>query len=418
MRLAINGRFYAAEVTGVQRFAREIASRLCERTAVTLLLPRGVEPPEVTGSPRVLRGRLRGHAFEQLEVPAMTSAAGCDATLHLSGTLPVRGGPHIAVLHDVLPLTNPEFFSRRFARWYGFVLRTGAPRAAALITVSEWSKREIVRTLGVAASSVSVVLQGIAPFDRPADPITVREARQRLGLPAEFVLALGDGDARKNLAFLGEVMATWRQRHATAIPLVIVGSTTQRVHGRSVRGLRRARDRALSRARYVDQRPPLSRDPPDIVRPGRVSDRDLHALYTAASALCFPSLAEGFGRPPLEAAACGTPAIVAPIASARETLDNAALAVPLDPALWADALHELLSDPLARAALLEGAKPVLARMSWDACADRVLDICQSAIGQPRGQAASVNPDVLEMTNGEMPARGEDRREQSSAATGR
>ena len=354
MRLAINGRFYAAAVTGVQRFAREITQRLCARTDVTLLLPRGTEPPPLPGPPRLVYGHLRGHAWEQIETPALARSAGCDVTLHLSGTLPIGRGTHVAVLHDVLPLTNPEWFSWRFARWYRTVLRSAAPRAAAIITVSEWSRREIVRVLGVDAARVHTIVQGIGPFAAPADPANVRAVRERFSLPDRFVLALGAGDPRKNIPFLSDVLAAVEERRGSSPPLVLVGASSRRIHGRGA-GPR------------VDGH-----------RLGRVSDAELRALYTAAAVVCFPSLAEGFGRAPLEALSCGTPAIAATYASAAETLADAALLLPLDARRWAEALDSLMDDAGARAAQLARSRPTLAAMSWDACAERVLEICVAA----------------------------------------
>ncbi len=354
MRLAINGRFYAAAVTGVQRFAREVTHRLCERVPATVLVPRRTETPALPGSPAIARGRLHGHVWEQLEAPRQARAAGCDLTLHLSGTLPARGGPHVAVLHDVLPLTNPEWFSWRFARWYAAVLRSGAPRAAALITVSEWSKREIVRVLRVDPERVHVVLQGIGPFAAPAEPALTRAVRDRFALPDRFMLALGAGDPRKNVQFLRAVRTSWHERWGAPPPLVIVGEAAARVHGRA--------ERPFADALWL----------------GRVRDDELHGLYTLATVLCFPSLAEGFGRAPFEAAACGTPSITADYASAAETLGDAAVTLPLDAARWAAALRTLFEDGEARAGLLARATQRLENMRWENCAERVLDICRAA----------------------------------------
>jgi glycosyltransferase involved in cell wall biosynthesis len=367
-RLAINGRFYAARVTGVQRFAREVTARLCGHVETTLLLPRGpAPPPAVAASARIVRGRLRGHVWEQIEAPALARAADCDVLLNLSGTAPVRGGPHVVVLHDVLPLTHPHWFSWRFARWYRFVLHRAAPRAAAIITVSEWSKREIVRTLGVEASRVFVVRQGIGPFDAPAPADTVRAVRSRWQLPDGYVLAIGAGDPRKNTGFLAAVGEAWQRRWPDPPALVVVGEPTPRVYGR-----RRVEP---GHARLV----------------GRVTDDELRALYSGAAAVCFPSKAEGFGRAPLEAASCGVPCIAADYASARETLGGCALIVPLDAARWAESLRELLHDTGLRERLVARGRELTSRMSWDACAARVLDVCRAAAlgGRPDASATTL-----------------------------
>jgi glycosyltransferase involved in cell wall biosynthesis len=357
MRLGINGRFYRAPVTGVQRFAREVTDRLCDLADVTLLLPRGVEPPHELRA-RTVGGRLTGHAWEQLELPARARAAGCNVTLHLSGTAPVHGGPHVVVIHDVLPLTHPHWFSRRFARWYATVLPPAVRNAAAVLTVSAWSRDEIVRVLG-RPSGLAIVTQGITPFDGPASDTEVGAVRTRFGLPDRWLLAVGRSDPRKNHAFLADVLAELRRR-GRAIPLVIVGDAAPRVHGR---------------------RPGI--DGADVFTPGHVTDHELRSLYTGAIALCFPSLAEGFGRPPLEAAACGTPSLVADLPAIAPDGRTAGLALPLDPAAWADAITRLEQDADLRARTVQRVRGEAFDMSWDACAAQVLDACTAAARDAR-----------------------------------
>jgi glycosyltransferase involved in cell wall biosynthesis len=360
MRLGISGRFYGADVTGVQRFAREVAHRLIAKADVTLLLPRGVQARGEQHA-TIRSGRLRGHIWEQLEAPAMARAANVELTLHLSGTAPVRDGPAIMAVHDVLPLTNPEWFSWRFVRWYSFVLRNAAPRAAAIITVSEWSKREIIRTLGVPAHRVHVVLQGIGPFDVPAPATAVHAARERWGLPDRFVLALGANDPRKNVGFVSDVMSSWARRWGDPPAVVVAGGEAPRVHGHG--------HADVAGARVL----------------GRVTDDELRALYTAATAVCFPARAEGFGRTPLEAAACGTPSLVANYGSAREAIDGAALILPLDAAVWAESLYRLFNNADERDAVVQRARERTALMSWDACAEHIFEVCTSVAQEVRAR---------------------------------
>jgi glycosyltransferase involved in cell wall biosynthesis len=112
---------------------------------------------------------------------------------------------------------------------------------------------------------------------------------------------------------------------------------------------------------------------------GHVEDDELHALYTAASVLCFPSRAEGFGRPPLEALACGTPAVVADYAAAEEVMGDVARIVPLDVDAWVDALSTILR---------EGRRPEVCgslntRHRWDLAAEMVAAACEDAAVERR-----------------------------------
>jgi glycosyltransferase involved in cell wall biosynthesis len=355
MRLGVNGRFYAARVTGVQRFALEVASRVLEDA--TLFLPAKAEPPPgLPSSARVVHGRLSGHAWEQLELPGLQRRAGCDAMLHMAGTAPLGSAGDVLVIHDVLPLTDPAWFSAGFRRWRGTVLRRASPRAARVVTVSEWARREILRTLRIAPHRVVVADQGLEPFDRPAAPDLVDSLRARRSLHGPFLLAVGAGDPRKNLPFLGRVLRRWRERGEEPPPLVVVGEPHPHLFT------------------------PAGGWPGevDVRLLGRVDDAELHALYTAASALCFPSRAEGFGRPPLEALACGTPAVVADYAAAREVLGDGACILPLDPDAWVDALRPLLSG-----ARTNPPAAVAARYRWDAAAERVREACEAVAAERR-----------------------------------
>lgn len=370
MRIGINGRFYAAGVTGVQRFAREIAARICATADVVLLMPRSTDPPgELAGTVHTVRGRLDGHSWEQLELPRSARAAGCDVVLNLSGTAPVAGGPQVMTVHDVLPLTNPEWFSRAFSTWYRAVIPRAARAAAAIVTVSAESKWEIERVLRVNGERVHVVAQGLAPFDRPASREDCRDTLAALGIERPFLLAAGHGDPRKNIGFLTEVLRRWRERGVAPPLLVVTGVSRRRIHG------------AWPRA---------DRSGGDVMPVGHVSDREMHALYTAASAFCFPSLAEGFGRPPLEAVGCGTRAVVAPFAGAVARFGEIARVLPLDPDIWADVLAKLVQVGGREAA--SAGPPVTsadlaARFSWDSAAVRVLDACRVAVDVGTGEAA-------------------------------
>lgn len=352
MRLGINARFLDAPVTGVQRFAREVVPLLLDAADCVLLTPRGSEVPAAwRGRAAIVEGALRGHAWEQLELPRRARAAASDVVLHLSGTAPLRGGRDVMIVHDLLPITHPEWFAPRFARWYRFVVPRAAARCARVLTVSSASRDAIRDRLGIAPGRIHVVGQGVAPF-APAAADAVRRARHIFDLPGPYVLATGAGDARKNLDFLAQVAAKWRHANAGAPPVVAVGEAAAHVHGR---------------------RAPV----PEGVRPlGRVSDAELAALYTAAGAFAFPSVAEGFGRPPLEAMACGAPAVVADSAAAREVAAEARI-VPLDADAWVAALRAALAEDPARRA--ERAARVAARFTWRDAAAGVLAACRSAL---------------------------------------
>ena len=357
MKIGINGRFYGARVTGVQRFAREVSSRLYERGDVVLFLPRSSPPPDnLPGHVPVVEGRLSGHLWEQLELPERASRAAVDVVLHLGGTGSARGARNVIVVYDLTPLTHPEWFTPAFRAWFRVAMGVSAQRAKALVTISEWSRSELTRVLRIDPARIRVVSQGLEPFSGPASADSVERVRRRWELPERFLLALGGRNPRKNIRFLAAVLERWAERFGCAPALIIVGEEYAWLHSR----IDLPADGTL-----------------DVRFLGHVEDDDLHALYTAASVFCFPSLAEGFGRPPLEAMACGTPAVVAGYGCAAEVLGDAAPIVPLRADAWIDALRPIIEDDREHAEWSARARAHSSRYRWDAAIDDLIDVCRS-----------------------------------------
>jgi glycosyltransferase involved in cell wall biosynthesis len=360
MRLGINGRFLAAPSTGVQRFALEVTRRLASRPDVTVYLPRAVEWPGALTAPlRISRGSLSGPLWEQLELPGRARSEGMSVVLHPASAAPLVGGPHVVVLHDVLPLARPGDFTLRYRVWMSLAHVRAAQRAQAVVTVSDWSAQEIVRRCGIPRERVSVVEQAPSPLDAPASPAEVQVMRARYGLRERYVLAVVGADPRKGAAFLERMWSEWTAADARP-DLVLVGRRAGSAH------------RSASREGTVA----------GVRRVGDVSDADLRALYTGAAALLHPSEAEGFGRPPLEALACGTRVIAAPYGPARSVLGTAADFLELDPALWRVAITTLLRESSeVRADRIARGRAWAARFDWDRTVDRIWSVCEAALAE-------------------------------------
>jgi len=223
--------------------------------------------------------------------------------------------------------------------------------AERVLTVSRWSADQLIQLVGVDPDRVDVVTQGVEPFHQPASADVVRSVQKRWSLPPEYVLTVDGGDPRKNSTFLTGVMEDLASKLGRKVALVVAGQP-RHVHRSS---------------------PSLEPVSQNVVDVGPVTDEELHGLYTGASVFCFPSLAEGFGRPPLEAVACGTPAVVAEYGPAREVMGGGAEILPLDRATWTAMLDDLLSDADRRRDLVARGRQVAARYRWDRTCDQVLE---------------------------------------------
>ena len=373
-----------AHATGVQRFAFEIARRLWIPVEDRVLfLPRGVAPPaDIPEGVAVLGGLMTGHAWERFELTRLGRRAGCDVFLHLANTLPGGGGPHVVVVHDVEPLVRPDAFAASFVAWYRWAVAPAVRRAARVVTVSRASARMIVEVVGVDPDRIRVADQGAAPLDVPADVAAVAAVQRRFALGGPYLLAVGGSDPRKNVAFLRVVIARWRVRRGrgeglgAAPALVVVNGGDARIF------------------------PGHGPEPLEVcsgeLRLGRMDDASLRALYTGAAALAFPSLSEGFGRPPLEAMACGTPVVAARYPAAPEVLGDAAELLPLEPDVWVDVLDGILrEDPAAAASRRERGRARAAAHSWDAGVEVVLAACREAAGEGDSTANSPAPRYAE-----------------------
>jgi glycosyltransferase involved in cell wall biosynthesis len=238
-----------------------------------------------------------------------------------------------------------------------------------VVTVSAWSAREIARLVGIDRARIRIARQGVAPLDRPADPAVVAAMRARHGLAERYFVATAGGDPRKGEAFLRDVWQAWPE----APELVVAGAHARHVHGANGHAVQE-RVRAL----------------------GYVPDEELRALYTGAVALLHPSRLEGFGRPPLEALACGTRVVAAPYGAAPEVLGETCDLLPPDVEVWRTHLAGLLGETCqARAERVDAGRRLAATYRWEDAASAVLDACREACGDaPPGASPGASPDGI------------------------
>lgn len=311
-----------AEIGGVERVARALVTEL----------PR-LRPSRyrVLRPPAALAHRA-GHAWEQAVLPLRAGAGRARLVLSPANLAPLAlGRRNVVVIHDAAALRHPEWYGRAYVAWQRALLPRLARSAGRVVTVSEFSKREIVDAMGAPPDRVVVVPNGVDErFTPDAD---AGGARRALGLERPYVLAVGTRIARKNLAALDAAARALAAERG--VELVTAGS------GRAY--MRAEGDTALRALGYV-------------------AEEHLPGLYAGASALVMPSLYEGFGLPCLEAMRSGTPVVAADRAALPEVCGGAALLFdPEDPDAVLAALRQALDYP---AGLRERGLEHARRFSW------------------------------------------------------
>lgn len=336
--VAINARAAVREqIGGVERLAREMVDRLP-----------GLNP----GRYRVIRppaslAHRAGHAWEQAILP--TQAAGSALIYSPANLAPLSSRNNVVVIHDMAVLRHPEAYSRAYVAYQRLMLPAVARRARMLITVSEFSKGELVDALGVSAERVTVIPDGVGERFRPdADP---SPAVARHGLSRPYVLALGTVSERKNLGLLEPAARALRKR---GIDLVVAGS-----------------DRGYLRGAAFSLR-----------RLGYIAEEHLPGLYAGALALALPSRYEGFGLPCLEAMACGTPVVAAASGALPETVGDAGLLVaPDDAGAFADAVVAAACDEGMHGRLAEAGLRRAEQFPWQRTATLTDGLLASMLGR-------------------------------------
>jgi glycosyltransferase involved in cell wall biosynthesis len=356
MRIAIDAREIIDRPTGVGRYLLEILKAWGELPAARehdfiLCAPRA--PHSLPSTLRVTTVTTAGGGtiWEQRALPRLAQHAGADVLFAPAYTSPIRCPiPVVLTIHDVSFAAHPEWFSWREGVRRRTITRMSARRAARVIAVSQFSKREIATRLGVAPSRIDVIYHGIPEPPPPA-------AREPV------VLYVGSIFNRRHIPALVDGFARVAAKHGS-MQLEIVGDN--RTHPPiDIDGL-------IASSGVTDR---------IRVRP-YVADDELAALYARASAFAFLSDYEGFGLTPLEAMAAGVPIVVLDTEVAREIYGPAAeyVARP-EPTLIASALDRVLADNAVRSRLLDAGHAQVQRYSWRDCAQRTLDVLLKT-GQP------------------------------------
>ncbi|HEY5188700.1 MAG TPA: glycosyltransferase family 1 protein [Solirubrobacteraceae bacterium] len=325
-------------ITGVERWTAEVIPRLWahdpERYAI-------VEPP-----PRARR-RAAAQGWEQTALPARAALMRAGLIFSPANLAPLLWPRNVLVVHDAAVLREPGAYSRAYRMWHRYAGLTCARRALRVITVSEFSRRELTGLVGLDPARVVVIGGGVSESFHPgADAGAVA---RRLGLERPYVLTIATDDRRKNLPALAETAV---QLGGLGIELVHAGDTRPYFAAAGDEGAMRSL--------------------------GYVADADLPGLYAGARAFVLPSRYEGFGLTCLEAMASGVPVVAADRAALPETCGDAAeLVDPDDTAALAAAVVRAAIDEELRSRLRAAGLRRAAQFTWERAARDVHELLRA-----------------------------------------
>lgn len=351
--LYINGRFLTQRTTGVQRSATETVMALDRILAesrpdmdVTLLCPHGTHRELNLDHIRIRQiGRTQGQLWEQIELP-IYSARGFLVNLANLGPLARRN--QAVVIHDAQVWAIPENFAFSFRTWYRFALPILGRRCRLLITVSDFSRRELIKYKVVVPSRTKVLPNGADHILRIRSDNSVLE---RNGLtPGRFVLAVGSDNRNKNFSLLA---AASPGLIALGLDVAVVGSVDRNVFGHS---------------RYEQSEA-------TVRRVGYIDDAGLRALYENALCFVIPSLYEGFGLPAVEAMTCGCPVVASKQGALSEVCGDAALYCSAhEPADLVAQVACLADDDGLREGQADKGRRRAQNFTWNVTAERLINL--------------------------------------------
>lgn len=343
----VNGRFLTQKPTGVHRYALEICNKLYELGVdFHVAIPKQINPDYDVKFKTVECGNLKTHLWEQINLPAYLKRIGSPLLISFSGCGPLNYNNQIITIHDVSHEVHPEWFSKNYCRYYHFMLPRIARKALAVITVSQFSKQEIIDVFQLDANKIKVIPCDVPFHNKPSKEDLILKEK----VSEKYILTVSSMDPRKNFVRLVEAFNNINDK---SVKLYIIGMKFKAFNTPDLQKL-------------VGD---------NVVLPGYVNDKELQTMYSNALFSIYPSLYEGFGLPPLESMTFGCPVIASDIPAIREVNENAVLYVnPLDVSDMTQKMNQMINDANLRADFQARGFEQIKKYSWDITAEKVLEL--------------------------------------------
>lgn len=347
----VNGRYLTQKATGVHRYAFEICNKLHEMGVdFHVAVPNEIHPDYKFSFKVVKCGSLNTHLWEQISLPRYLRRIGSPLLISFTGCGPINYSNQIMTIHDVSHERYPEWFSKNYYRFYHYMMPRIGKKAHAVLTVSEFSKKEIVDTLGINAEKIHVVHSNVPFHNKPSKEEILSFTRNPEA--ERYILAVSSMDPRKNFIRLVEAFDKIKDK---SVKLYIIGMSFKAFNTPDLQKL-------------IGE---------NVHLPGYIPDEKLQTMYQNALLSVYPSLYEGFGLPPLESMTYGCPVINSDIPALREVSQDAALYVdPYNVEDITEKIEQLLVDEPLRKELQEKGLLQIKKYSWDKSAKQVYELAQ------------------------------------------
>lgn len=368
MRIGIDARLIYYSPGGIAEYVKHLVQALAEvdgEEEFVILYSRKDSQHNLVAHPRFRRATLwtpSHHRLEGFSLPLELSRLALDV-LHSPDFIPPPSNSFRSVItiHDLAFLLYPHFLTKESARYYGQIDQA-VRRADHIIAVSESTKRDTVRLLGVPERKISVIYEAADPIFQPMD---AHEARRRLAehyvLPDRFILFVSTIEPRKNVITLLRALRQLKDHYRVPHRLVLAGRKGWLF------------DDVFATVSELGLEN-------ECIFLGRVPTEHLLYLYNAADVLVHPAFYEGFGLPPLEAMACGTPVVVSNVSALPEVVGDAGLLVdPNDVDGLTVHIWRVLTDEALRANMIKRGLAKARQFSWNKAARETLEVYRKVV---------------------------------------
>jgi len=374
LRVGIEYTAAAKQRAGIGRITRELIRALAEidhENEYLLIHVKGTEigegfPPNFSTLTLPFDERMATLLWQRLKLPLPIDFLTGSLDLFHSPDFvlpPLRRGKALVTIHDLTFLIHPECADPRLVSYLTRRVPRAIERASVVLADSECTKKDLVRLLGAPKGKIEVVYGGVsAAFAPVTDEGVLRRAQEEYGLDRPFILSVGRLEPRKNLGRLIEAYWLLRQEADIRHRLLLVGDKGWLYDGLFAQ---------VGKLKLEN----------NVIFLGFVPDDDLPALLSLADVFAYPSLYEGFGLPPLEAMACGTPVVASNTSCLPEVLGEAALFIdPTDVRPLAETLHRVLTDEELRQDMSKRGLARATQFSWSTSAQKLLAVYEEAAG--------------------------------------